>query len=306
MTSAVQQSLTLRNRNIPMSLALALEDDPDGQIPMPFEAAAHYARQVMAWSREVDLSALQVRRGVIYGQHRLQRYDVFAPAGAKDLPVLVFWHGGGWTNGYREYGYFMAPLVCALGIILVTPSYRLVGEAKLPAALDDAQACLQHVIESAPAFGADSGRIVLAGHSAGAHLASLVALRSPAAVAQSIRACLPISGIMDLHHPAPPAGSLEERVYSMVLQNPLHDAVLSPLCWTAGSRIPFDLSIGERDSDRVKLSNRRMHALFETQGVSAQLHVRSGHSHFDTHTCLKNADDPWYERLCEHALRSLT
>ncbi len=271
---------------------------------MPFEAAAQYARQVMAWSREVDLSGLQVQRDLRYGAHRLQRYDVFAPLGARDLPVLVFWHGGGWTNGYRQYGHFMAPHVCALGLILVTPSYRLVGESKFPAAFVDAQTCLQQVIESAASLGGHPSRILLAGHSAGAHLASLVALRSRDSVAQSIQACLPISGIMDLHHPAPPAGSLEERVYSMVLQNPLHDGVFSPLCWTAGSRVAFDLSIGEHDSDRVKLSNRRIHALFEAQGTPAQLYVRSGHSHFDTHTCLQHADDPWYQRVAEQAQRS--
>ncbi len=280
---------------------LSPQDDPDGQMPMPFAAATQYAQQVMAWSRQGDFSGLRVQRGLAYGAHRLQRYDVFSPAGQSNTPILIFWHGGGWTNGYREYVHFMAQHVCALGITLVAPSYRLVSTCKLPAAYDDALACLAHVHTQANAWGGDALRILLAGHSAGGHLAALVALRRQSPHQASIQACLPISAIMDLHHPAPTPGSLEERVYKLVLQSPLDDAVMSPICWAAGNTLPFELSIGEQDSERVRLSNRRLASLLQAQACAVSLHEQAGQSHFQTHTCLVQGGHPWYTLLAKHA-----
>jgi acetyl esterase/lipase len=113
---------------------------------------------------------------------------------------------------------------------------------------------------------------------------------------------MPISAIMDLHHPAPTPGSLEERVYQMVLKEPLDDALLSPICWAAGNTIAMDLSMGELDSDRVRLSNRRLAALLAAQSAPVALHVEPKQSHFDTHTSLAQAAHPWYQRLLASAL----
>jgi arylformamidase len=284
--------------------ALSRQDDPDGQMPMPFAAADAYARQVMQWSRETDFSALQVTRDVSYGEHRLQRYDVFSPKNAPLAPVVIFWHGGGWTNGYCQYVHFMAPTLAAMGIALVAPSYRLAPENRLPAAFDDAMACLAHVKGHAHKFNLDGSNIVLSGHSAGGHLASMAALRSSLVdpkLRMSLRACLPISAIMDLHHPCPVAGSLEERVYVMLLADAAQDAVMSPMAWTAGNTLPFELTVGELDSERVRSSNHRFAALLEAQGCPITLHQHADHNHFQTHTALVQASDPWYALVARYA-----
>ena len=195
----------------------------------------------------------------------------------------------------------MAQHVCALGIVLIAPSNRLAPEYKLPCAYEDALACLVHVHAHANSFGGDINRVVLSGHSAGGHLASLIALRRQSKMHSSIRACLPISAIMDLHHPAPPPGSLEERVYKLVLEKPLDDAALSPICWAAANRIPFELSTGEHDSERVLLSNRRLNALLQSQDAPVALHEQAGLTHFDTHTTLSQATHPWYALLASHS-----
>lgn len=269
---------------------------------MPFKAADDYAREVMHWSMEMPESGLAAHRGIAYGGHRLHRYNVFSPEGATNAPVLVFWHGGGWTNGYRDYVSFMAPAVTALGCVLVAPSYRLAPECRLPAAFEDAVQAVAHVSQSAAHFGGDGRRLYLAGHSAGAHLAALVALRPmECGIAglhgDAIRGCLPVSGIMDLHHPAPAPGSLEESVYSKVLQDASLDAVMSPISWTRGNSLPFDISFGEHDSERVQHSNRRIAALLKLQQGGVALSVRPGQNHFQTHTGLKDAAHPWYAAL---------
>ena len=275
---------------------LDLQDDPDRQIPMPFAAADAYARRVMAWSREALPVHVVATRDVAYGPHRLHRYDVFAPIDARNAPVLVFWHGGGWTNGYRAYNHFMARHVVAMGCVLVTPSYRLVIEAKFPAAYDDAVATLAHVRKTLPVLGGAAGRIYLAGHSAGGHLAALVALRANTTSAP-VQGCLPISGIMDLHHPNPLPGSLEERVYTLVLANPGQDREMSPVNHVQGNSLPFYLTCGEHDSERVRVANRRLHELLAQQTGGVALQEMPEQDHFQTHTSLRQADHVWYTAL---------
>jgi acetyl esterase/lipase len=266
--------------------------EDDGQPPLPFEAARVYARTVTEWGRQPLPPDVTTWRGLAYGEHPAQRLDVYAPRGARVAPVLVFWHGGGWTNGYREWVAFMAPHVVRRGLVLVAPSYRLVHQARLPAACDDAAAVLPFVRAHAAIWGADAQGLYLSGHSAGGHLAALTALR-----AGGVRGCLPVSAILDLHHPAPPPGSLEERVYTTVLADPDDDAVLSPLHWTRGNTVPFSLTVGEADSERVRRSNRRMAALLRLQPAPSELVVEAGLDHFATHTALADGGHPWYARL---------
>ena len=280
------------------------EANPDHQMPMPFQAAQDYAETVMRWARELDDAQLQVQRRVAYGPDRLHYYNVFSPPGARGAPVLVFWHGGGWTNGYPDFNTFMAPIVVRLGCVLVTPAYRLAPDHPLPAAFDDSLRALAHISENIGQFGGAGGRLLLGGHSAGAHLAALVALR-PADRARAglptgaVRACLPISGVMDLHHPAPEPGSLEERVYSMVLTDSAQDAVMSPICWTSGNRVPFHVSCGAQDSERVRRSNTRMVELLKLQGAPVSFSMLPGLDHFQNHTALRDGNHPWYQRLAQ-------
>lgn len=289
-------------------LTLSLADDPDSQMPLPFPAAVDYARTVMAWSREPLPSRVVASLDLAYGPHRLQRFELFAPAGARDAPVLVFWHGGGWTNGYRAWTRFMAPHVTALGLVLVAPSYRLVTEQAFPAAPDDALALLAHLQQALPTWGGRARQLLLAGHSAGGHIAALTALRRNAwarfgLAPDLVGGCLPISGIMDLHDPQPAPGSLEERVYTSVLRglDPAQDAVFSPLYWSAGNSVPFDLSFGQHDSARVQRSNRRLLPLLQAQAGQASLTENAGLDHFQTHLQLRNPACPWYGRLRQMA-----
>ena len=282
------------------------------QPPLPFQAAIDYDTLVSGWAGEVELGKhYQLELGVQYGSDEAQSYDVFYNKNwvkqQRFAPILVFWHGGGWTNGYTAWCYFMAQRALELGFVFVVPSYRLAPQYKLDCAHADSIAALAHIAQNAFDYGGHPKMMVLAGHSAGGHLAALLALKAGALEAAGIRprhilACMPISGIMDLHHAAPPAGSLEERVYSMVLAKPEDDVALSPINHTENNEIRFDLTVGELDSERVRRSNAQLLERIQGQrGRRVELHTVAGASHFDTHTALYEPNNPWWNRLKGYA-----
>ena len=127
--------------------------------------------------------ALEVTRGIAYGTELHQTLDVWAPAvrPPAPMPIVVSIHGGGWEFGYPEWAGFGAQTVCAAPALYVTPAYALGGGERQawPASRDDLLAALRWVIDHADAFGGDPSRLVLTGHSAGAHLAACLGLDPP-------------------------------------------------------------------------------------------------------------------------------
>src|SRR5688572_25432683 len=102
---------------------------------------------------------------------------------AADAPLVVFLHGGGWLRGSRKV--FTPGIsdarsfdrIVAAGLAIASCEYRLSGEARFPAQLDDVDAALAWLHAHGADHGVDASRIVLWGVSAGATLAALTALR---------------------------------------------------------------------------------------------------------------------------------
>ena len=126
--------------------------------------------------------------GVAYGPDARQRLDLWRAADAGDAvqPVLVFFYGGGWSAGERRHYGFAARAYAALGFTVVVPDYRLVPAIHFPAFVEDGAEALRWVADHVATHGGDPLRILLAGHSAGAHIAALVALDPGYAAAAGI------------------------------------------------------------------------------------------------------------------------
>ena len=124
----------------------------------------------------------RVLRDLAYGEDPRQRFDVYLPAKApRNAPVILFAHGGGWAYGNKDNpGSLDGKLAYWLpkGYVLVSTNYRMLPDtAPLEQARDVARALAQ-VQKRAPEWNADPARVVLIGHSAGAHLAVLVGASS--------------------------------------------------------------------------------------------------------------------------------
>lgn len=125
-----------------------------------------------------DRGARRVARDIAYGDHPRQRLDIHAPAeaGERPWPVLVFFYGGGWDSGDKgQYGW-AAQALAARGFLVATADYRLVPGIQFPAFIEDAAAATATVGRVAGEYGGDPARLGVIGHSAGAHLALMIAL----------------------------------------------------------------------------------------------------------------------------------
>jgi acetyl esterase/lipase len=102
--------------------------------------------------------------------------DVYAPdaARAEPLPVVVFFYGGAWQQGSKDAFRFVGSQLAQRGVVAVLPDYRVYPDARFPGFVEDAAAAVSWTFEHAPDFGGDPSRVFVMGHSAGAHIASLV------------------------------------------------------------------------------------------------------------------------------------
>jgi acetyl esterase len=101
---------------------------------------------------------------------------VYKPNDEANLPVVVYFHGGGWViMDVESHDPLCRALANAANCAVVSVDYRLAPEAKYPAASDDCYAATQWVADNAADLGIDANRMALAGDSAGGHLTAVVA-----------------------------------------------------------------------------------------------------------------------------------
>ena len=125
-----------------------------------------------------DSGVERVAEGVRFGDKPRQQLDVWSlpRKPGQTRPVLVFYYGGGWVKGRRQDYGFAAKAYAARGFVVVVPDYRLVPQVVFPAFLEDGAAAIRWTGDNIARYGGDPGRVTLAGHSAGAYAAVMLAL----------------------------------------------------------------------------------------------------------------------------------
>lgn len=121
---------------------------------------------------------VHVGKNVGFGDHGLKlgiwRGDEASIS--SNLPVLIFWHGGGWVKGSRQDYAFVAKAFAREGFLVVVPDYRKVPDVHFPAYIKDGAQAVRWVQDNIAKYGGDPQNIALSGHSAGAHTAVLIGL----------------------------------------------------------------------------------------------------------------------------------
>ncbi|WP_158269417.1 alpha/beta hydrolase [Saccharospirillum sp. MSK14-1] len=118
-------------------------------------------------------SGYEREKDLAYGPLPRQRLDLYHPIDARaDAPMLVFFYGGGWNSGDKEAYRFVAQALAEAGYAVAIPDYRLYPEVTFPAFVEDGAAALAWLENRLE----DDQSMVLIGHSAGAHIAALLAM----------------------------------------------------------------------------------------------------------------------------------
>ena len=176
---------------------------------------------------------VRVLRDISYGTDPHQRLDVYVPeSGTTHAPVVFMVHGGGWRRGDKDMDSVVTHKVARWvprGIVFVSVDYRMLPEANPQVQAQDVARALAYVQRHASAWGGDGARAVLMGHSAGAHLVSLIEA-SPTWAAQA--GATPWLGMVSLD-----SGALDVPALMQAPHMPLYDEAFGndPAFWLAVS-----------------------------------------------------------------------
>jgi len=225
------------------------------------------------------LDALVPRGGYVaetdlpYGAGARHRLDVYRPAAsAGAAPVIVFFYGGGWESGARGHYRFVGQSFARRGFVTVVPDYRLFPEVRFPGFVDDGAAAVAWAARHAARYGGDPARIIVAGHSAGAHIALMLALNR--AFLGDGRSAL--AGAVGLAGPYAfdPTGRVRE-----ILDVEAGGASPMPIDHADGDAPPVLLLTGDRDTTVSPLNSAKLARRIRERGGRAQLVEYPGAGH---------------------------
>jgi acetyl esterase/lipase len=132
-----------------------------------------------------DAALAKTLEDVAYGSDPAQRMDVYVPDGVTNAPVIFMVHGGGWRRGDKAMPGVVKNKVARWqprGFVIVSANYRMIPDADPLAQADDLARALACAQRQAPSWGGDPQKFILMGHSAGAHLVSLLNARPGRAI----------------------------------------------------------------------------------------------------------------------------
>ena len=222
--------------------------------------------------REVDLRYAEGDRG---------RFDLYSSgtADARGRPLVVFFYGGGFTTGSKADYRFAAAAIAQTGHVVAAPDYRVYPAVRFPVFIEDAAAAVVAAQREAGRLGADTRRVVLVGHSAGAYIAAQLAyepkwLEAAGGDASSVVGFIGLSGPYDID---PNSGELDE-----IFRRTGTADDYKPVRHVRRGAPPALLLHGTRDDVVGAYHSERMAEALRAAGASVTLQLYPNRGHADT------------------------
>jgi acetyl esterase/lipase len=219
---------------------------------------------------------------IAYGADPQHRLDVYVPQEVprEPRPVVAFWHGGRWSSGDKADYRFVGAAMAELGYVVVIPNYRHYAQVKMPGFMDDTARAALWAAAHAGEYGASPSRFYLMGHSAGAHMAALVALDSRYFAAAG-RPAPPIAGVIGLSGPYDFLPLREADVQDM-FGPPQNYPDSQPVNFVRADSPPMLLVHGLKDTTVSPNNSRSLAAALRALGVPVTLKLYPDLVHADT------------------------
>ena len=253
------------------------------------EIGAAYHARIMGAADKVSTVEWQ------HGGDPYQSVAVY-PADSPRGDLMILLHGGGWTNGYKEWMAFCAPALTARGITVASLGYRLAPKHLWPACFEDVADGIRAMHGAIRAHGGAANRISVSGHSAGGHLAALLALRTdwqgPRALpGDVIKAALPISGTYLFGA----ASGLSMRPRFLGDPSLENEAPAAPMSHIRGNAPPFLVSWGAEDFPHLRQQAGDFAGALSKAGGRVDTLVLEGCNHLGASYASAEPDGPWVQ-----------
>lgn len=233
---------------------------------------------------------------IAYGEHPRHRLDVYVPRveGFQALPVVVFFYGGAWQGGERGQYLFMAEALASRGFVVVVPDYRVYPQVRYPAFVEDAARAVAWTAAHIVAHRGDPKRLVLMGHSAGAHIAAMLAYNRrflDGGTRASVRGFVGLAGPYDFKP--------SETVIEEILGAEGGAAAAMPARWVRGGEPPSLLLTGDKDTRVDPGNTERLARALRAAGspVEVRRYPALNHSTLLLHFAAPFRDDELLETI---------
>lgn len=229
-----------------------------------------------------DTGSRQVARDIAYGPLDRQMLDVYRPSShGGPLPVIVFFYGGSWDSGSKSGYAWLGRALAARGYLVVIPDYRLYPEVRFPAFLEDNAKSVDWAIANAARFGGDPQRIVLAGHSAGAYNAAMLAL-DPQWLGARRKAIRGLAGLAGPYDFLPFDGPITRRTFGDYPDLP----ATQPVNFAGVGDPPAFLATGSEDRTVRARNSDNLAAKLTAAGVAVERVTYDGLGHIGILTAI--------------------
>jgi arylformamidase len=235
-----------------------------------------------------------LRRNVPYGPRPRWDMDLFgAGVGGRPRPLLMILHGGYWQAMDKSASSFLAPPFVEAGAVVAVANYPLCPAEPLPAITHALREAVQFLWHESSGLGIDRHRFVVAGHSAGAHLAAeLLCTRWPALDStmplDTLRSGILVSGLFDLE---PLCRTSLNRALGLDADAARRN---SPLYRDPVPGTSVTLAVGEHESDAFHSQSARLLRSWTAMGANATWVSLPGRHHFSAIEALAEPESALY------------
>ncbi len=210
-----------------------------------------------------------VQSGIRFGPEVRHALDVYVPKQRTGpLPIVVFFYGGSWRGGQRANYLFVADALTSRGYVAIVPDYRLFPDVRFPAFVEDGAKAVRWVLDHVADFGGDPDRLYLMGHSAGAHIAAMLALEESYLAAEGV----PVNSIRGTIALAGPYAFYPSRTANVapIFAHLADENAARPIVFVDGDEAPMLLLHGEDDDTVFAFNTVNLSQAVRDAGGSAR------------------------------------